>query len=212
MIICLKRKIMSTKRILFIVLMITTSWIASNAQIKDRWSIGPRGGVNFANVTNVEESQSITGVVLGLTTTYSLNENSGLTLEALYSVEGYKAPFSEYHLRYLEVPLYFDYFFGQLGDRFRPKVYVGVAPAFYLGGTLNDLNNNDEYFNKFLISATGGLGFNYRIANRIWLNTDLRSFIGLSDIRAKNFNEGDSVNPRIVQVSLGLCYGLSKLD
>ena len=203
---------MSTKRILFIILMITTAWFSSQAQVKDRWSIGPRAGVNFANVTNVEESQSITGLVLGLGTTYSLNENSGLTLEALYSVEGYKAPFDEYRLRYLEVPLYFDYFFGKLGDRFRPKVYVGVAPSFFLSGTLNELNVNNDYYNKVLISFTGGLGFNYRLSNRIWLNTDLRSFIGLSDIRAKNFTEGDAVNPRIVQLSLGLMYGLTKLD
>jgi|GEM_PF-959309 len=203
---------MSTKRIMFILVMITTCWFTSQAQIKDRWSLGPRGGVNFANVTNVEESQSITGAVLGLATTYSLNENSGLTLEALYSVEGFKAPFDEYRLRYLEVPLYFDYFFGHLGDRFRPKVYAGIAPAFFLSGTLNELNVNNDYYNKFLVSITGGFGFNYRLSNRIWLNTDLRSFIGLSDIRSKNFNEGDPINPRVIQVSLGLMYGLTKLD
>ena len=53
------------------------------SQMKDRLSIGPRGGVNFSNVTNVDESESITGVVLGLTSTYSLNEHSGLTLDVL---------------------------------------------------------------------------------------------------------------------------------
>ena len=203
---------MKTKRIMFILLLLLTSLAVSFGQSQDRWSIGPRAGVNFANVTNVEESQSITGLVLGLTTTYSLNENSGLTLEGLYSVEGYKAPFTEYHIRYLQIPLYYDYFFGELGDRFRPKVYVGIAPGFYLGGTLNELNTNDDYFNKFVIAATGGLGFNYRVGNRIWLNTDLRSFLGLSDMRAKNFTEGDAVKARNLQLSLGLCYGFSKLD
>ena len=203
---------MTTKKILFIIVMITAGFFTSQAQNKDRWSVGPRAGLNFANVTNVEQSQSITGVVLGLATTYSLSENSGLTLEALYSVEGYKAPFTEYHLRYLQVPLYFDYFFGKLGDRLRPKVYVGAVPGFYLGGTLNNLDTNDPYFNKFLVAMSAGLGANYRLANRVWLNADLRSYIGLSDIRAKNFNEGASINPRNVQVSLGIMYGLSKLD
>ena len=153
------------------------------AQSEDRWSIGPRGGVNFANVTNVDESESITGAVLGLTSTYSFNVNTGLTMEALYSVEGYQAPFTEAHLRYLQIPLYFDYFFGDLGQRFRPKVYAGVSPGFYLGGTVNDLDNNDDFYNKFMFALTGGLGFNYRVGSRIWLNTDLRSFIGMSDIR-----------------------------
>ena len=203
---------MSTSKILFVLLLICTLGVASVAQTQDRWSIGPRGGINFSNVNHIDESESVTGVALGLTTTYSLNENSGLTLDLLYSSEGYQAPFEEYHLRYLQVPFYYNYFFGELGDRLRPKVYVGIAPAFWLGGTLNELDVNEQFFNKFLVSATGGLGFNYRVGNRIWLNTDLRSFIGLSDIRAKNFTEGESINPRTVQVSLGVAYGFSRID
>ena len=203
---------MSTSKILFMLLLIFTCWTASFAQTQDRWSIGPRAGINFSNVNNIEESESVTGLVLGLTTTYSLNENSGLTLDLLYSSEGYQAPFEEYHLRYLQIPFYYNYFFGDLGDRLRPKIYVGIAPAFWLGGTLNELDVNDEYYNKFMVSGTGGLGFNYRVGNRIWLNTDLRSFIGLSDIRAKNFIESESINPRTVQLSLGLAYGFSRID
>ena len=203
---------MSTSKILFMLLLIFTCWTASFAQTQDRWSIGPRAGINFSNVNNIAESESVTGLVLGLTTTYSLNENSGLTLDLLYSSEGYQAPFEEYHLRYLQIPFYYNYFFGDLGDRLRPKIYVGIAPAFWLGGTLNELDVNDEYYNKFMVSGTGGLGFNYRVGNRIWLNTDLRSFIGLSDIRAKNFIESESINPRTVQLSLGLAYGFSRID
>jgi len=203
---------MTTKRIMFILLILVNALAFTFGQgSEDRWSIGPRAGVNFSNVTNVENSESITGGVFGLAATYSLNENTGLTLEALYSVEGYQAPFNEYRLRYLVVPLYFDYFFGELGQRFRPKVYVGIAPSFYLSGTVNDLDDNPDYFNNFLMSATGGLGFNYRVGNRIWFNTDLRSFIGLSDIRAENFTDGDQVAFRNVQLSFALCYGIGKL-
>ena len=156
---------MSTSKILFMLLLIFTCWTASFAQTQDRWSIGPRAGINFSNVNNIDESESVTGLVLGLTTTYSLNENSGLTLDLLYSSEGYQAPFEEYHLRYLQIPFYYNYFFGDLGDRLRPKIYVGIAPAFWLGGTLNELDVNDEYYNKFMVSGTGGLGFNYRVGN-----------------------------------------------
>lgn len=183
----------------------------AHAQGKDRISIGPRGGINLANVTNIDESETITGLALGLTSTYSFNERTGLTLDVLYSVEGYQAPFETYKLRYLQVPIYFDFFFGQLGNRFRPKVYAGVAPAFFLGGTLNELDVNESYYNSFILHATGGLGFNYRIANRIWLNTDVRGFWGLSDIRDEDFVTGDAIQPRNVQLTLGLAYGLSKL-
>jgi outer membrane protein W len=202
---------MKARKIILILVVMITGLISAQAQSQDRWSIGPRGGVNFANVTNVEESQSITGTVLGVTSTFSFNENTGLTMEALYSVEGYKAPFTNYHLRYLQIPVYFDYFFGQLGDRFRPKIYAGLSPGFYLGGTLNDLDTNDDYFNKFLVAFTGGLGFNYRVGNRIWLNTDLRSFIGMTDMQKPDVTEGPAIYPRNVQLTLGLCYGFGKL-
>ena len=183
----------------------------ANAQGKDRISVGPRGGINLAKVTNVDESETITGLVLGLTSTYSFNERTGLTLDVLYSVEGYQGPFETYKLRYLQVPVYFDVFFGQLGNRFRPKVYAGLSPAFFLGGTLNELDVNEQFFNSFILHATGGLGFNYRIANRIWLNTDVRGFWGLSDIRDEDFVTGDAIQPRHLQLTLGLAYGLSKL-
>lgn len=202
---------MKTTKIFFTLLCTVFVLGFAHAQGKDRISIGPRGGINLANVTNIDESETITGLALGLTSTYSFNERTGLTLDVLYSVEGYQAPFETYKLRYLQVPIYFDFFFGQLGNRFRPKVYAGVAPAFFLGGTLNELDVNESYYNSFILHATGGLGFNYRIANRIWLNTDVRGFWGLSDIRDEDFATGDAIQPRNVQLTLGLAYGLSKL-
>jgi outer membrane protein W len=202
---------MKTTKIFLTLLCAVFAWSAAQAQSKDNISIGPRGGVNFANVTNVDESESITGLVLGLTSTYSFNERTGLTLDVLYSVEGYQGPFEEYRLRYLEIPVYFDVFFGELGNRFRPKVYAGVSPSFFLGGTLNELDVNETYFKNFLLNATGGVGFNYRIANRIWLNTDLRGFWGLSDIRDDDYVTGDPIKPRNAQLTLGLAYGLAKL-
>jgi len=207
-----KLKIMKTTKIVFTLLMTVFAFSQLSAQGKDRISIGPRGGVNISGVTNVEESQTVTGLALGLTSTYSFNERTGLTLDVLYSVEGYKAPFETYKLRYLQVPVYFDFFFGQLGNRFRPKVYAGVSPAFFLGGTLNELDINQPYYNNFILNTVGGLGFNYRIANRIWLNTDARAFIGLNDIRNDDVATGNSVNPRTYQFTLGLAYGLAKLE
>jgi hypothetical protein len=203
---------MKTAKMLFIIACVLLSLNEIQAQGKDRISIGPRGGVNFSNVTGVEESQSVTGLALGLTSTYSFNHATGLTLDLMYSVEGYKAPFETYKLRYLQVPVYFDVFFGQLGQRFRPKVYAGVAPSFLLNGTLNELDINKPYYNSFILHASGGLGFNYRIANRIWLNTDARAFVGLNDIRTDDVATGDPVLPRTLQLSLGLAYGLTKLE
>jgi hypothetical protein len=58
---------------------------------------------------------------------------------------------------------------------------------------------------------SGGLGFNARVASRIWLNADLRAYMGLSDVRNSDIVEGDKVALRNIQPSIGLAYGLSKI-
>lgn len=202
---------MKTARIITTLLLTVFGLPQMEAQSEDRFSIGPRVGINLANVTNVDESQSITGIVVGVTSTYSFSQHTGLTVDALYSVEGYKGPFENYHLRYIHIPVYFDYFFGELGQRVRPKIYVGLSPAFFTSGTLNELDVNETYFNKFILHATGGAGFNWRMADRIWMNADVRAFMGLHDIRSEDFTTGDAIQPRNVQLSLGFAYGLGKI-
>lgn len=199
---------MKSKMLLFAISLILIGAGTANAQMGDQTSIGPRVGVNFANVSHVDGSKSLTGLVIGLTCTYSISESTGLTVDLLYSGEGYTLDGNDHHLDYLQIPVLFDLFFGQLGDKFRPKVYAGLTPGFLLHAKVND-NDVDDFYNSFNIAATGGLGFNYRVGNRIWLNTDLRAFLGLSDIRQDVI--GDKVANNNIQLSIGLAYGLSKI-
>ena len=101
-------------------------------------------------------------------------------------------------------------FFGDLGESFRPKVYAGFVPAFLLGAKVNDVKIDEDAFSSFNLGLGGGLGFNTRVANRVWLNADVRALLGLTDIRDGDV-VGDKVALRTVQPSLGLAYGLSKL-
>ena len=73
----------------------------------------------------------------------------------------------------------------------------------------NNGNDVEDVFNSFNVAVGGGLGFNYRVGSRIWLNTDLRAALGLSDIREDVI--GDKVASSNIQLSLGLAYGLSKI-
>jgi hypothetical protein len=88
-----------------------------------------------------------------------------------------------------------------LGEAFRPKIYLGVAPGFLIQATNNDADIKNQYKSS-IIDFGGGIGFNYRLANRVWLNADLRAFLGLS-LLAKT---GDAKN-RTMQLSLGIAYG-----
>lgn len=179
-----------------------------NAQ--DDFSIGPRVGLNFSNVSNIDNSESLTGLALGLTTTYSINEASGITVDLMASHEGYNLGSTETKLTYLQIPIYFDVFFGDLGNSFRPKVYAGLVPGFLLGAKVNDEKIDKGDYNSFSLGLGGGLGFNTRVANRVWLNADIRALLGLNDIRDGEV-VGDKVALRSIQPSLGIAYGLSKL-
>ncbi len=174
---------------------------------QDNFSFGPRVGLNFSNVSNLENSESLTGFVIGLTTTYSISESTGLTVDILGSHEGFTSG-TDRKLTYLQIPILFDVFFGELGSAFRPKVYAGVTPGFLLGAKTNDIDVKDDY-NGFNLAVTGGLGFNARVASRIWLNADLRANLGLTDISDAIGNK-NAIST--IQPSIGLCYGLSKLD
>ena len=177
---------------------------------QDHFSLGPRVGVNFSNVSNLsDDTKSLTGLAIGLTTTYSISEATGLTVDILGSHEGYKLGDVEYKVSYLQIPILFDVFFGELGESFRPKVYAGISPGFLLGAKQDDTKLDKDQFNSLNLSLAGGLGFNARVASRIWLNADLRAYLGLSDIHDNE--NGDKHALSTIQPSIGLAYGLSKL-
>lgn len=173
-----------------------------SAQLKNRFSIGPRAGVNFANVDR-ENTSGTTGLVLGLTTTYSLNESSGLTIDALYSSEGYEESGRTTNLALLRIPVLYNIFFGQLGENFRPKIYLGGAPGFLLKAEENGIEVENEYSN-FVLDLAAGAGFNYRLASRVWFNTDARLGLGLTSFKENN----DDYKNLTIQLSLGIAYGL----
>lgn len=175
--------------------------LLSHAQFKNRLSIGPRAGLNFATV-DAESAKRVTGLAAGITSTYSINEGSGVSVDLLYSAEGYEQGGTEYDLNYFKIPLAYNVFFGSLGEKFRPKVYLGLVPGFLLNAEVNGADVADQYTST-TFDALGGLGFNYRLASRIWLNTDLRFYLGLNDI-----SETTSIKNQNIQLTLGVAYGI----
>jgi len=182
----------------FMVFVISTS----SAQMENRFSIGPRIGANFANV-DPDATSSVTRFVAGITTTYSINEQSGVTVDLLYAGEGYDAGSTEYRFDYFKIPILYNVFLGKLGQPFRPKIYAGIAPGFLLLGEQNQSAFSSN-LNAAVVDVVGGLGFNYRLANRVWLNADLRSFVGISDLTKSE----TKISNRTIQFSLGVAYGI----
>ncbi len=189
------------KNILLVCLILMAGTVIVHAQLENRFSIGPRVGINFTNHTG-SQSSTTQNLVLGITSTYSINEKSGITIDGLYSKRGFDLGSTTKLASYLEVPILYTSFFGSLGESFRPKIYAGFAPSFLLSAKTNN-NDISNQFNSTTLDVIGGIGFNYRLASRVWLNADLRAILGLMEVE-KNTNYKN----RTIQLSAGIAYGL----
>ena len=176
---------------------------------QDWISVGPRVGLNYTNQAgdNIEPDYAF-GLVAGITSTFSLRERSGLTVELLYAEEGAESLEEvELDLSYLRLPILYNIFFRDVGDAFRPKIYIGLQPGLLLEAEIDEADRTDSY-NSFALGGTVGIGFNYQVGEELWLNTDLRYNRGFTDIAEDTaFFEGDIYNQGF-QLSLGLAFGL----
>ena len=194
---------------LFFACIIAFCGLSLSAQSNDNFSLGPKIGINFANVNN-EFTDINPGLVFGLTSTYSLNETSGIGVDLLYSQQGFKAQNvsnSYVNLNYLKVPILYKFFFNKLGDAFRPRLELGFSPGFLMSAKTNNVDVKPTY-NSFDIGAMGGLGFNYRVGSRLWLNVDLRADLGLTNLSNTNVLGVNDLKNRTVGFNIGLAYGI----
>src|SRR5690625_1238473 len=89
----------------------------------------------------------ISRFLAGVTSTYSINESSGITVDVLYSGEGFKIGKEEMNLNYLRIPVLYNVFFGQLGESFRPKVFAGPQAGFLLSAKAGGMDFKNEIKN-----------------------------------------------------------------
>ena len=153
-------------------------------------SIGPTIGGNLSAISGIPNTKSLAGLSIGGFANYSINENFGVSLKIIYSQLGTAFANSNEiaRLNYVQVPLTAVYYFGDAGNRFRPKIFVGP----YIGSLLrvNNANGNEilgsdgkSIYNKTDVGGLAGVGFNYRIQSRTWLNVELgygKSFSNLA--------------------------------
>lgn len=179
------------------------------------FSIGPTAGINYAWISNApSDARGLLGLNVGVTMVYSFNEQWGLGMDLKYSGEGMAIEqgglVAKTKLDYIRVPLKLYGFFNQLGDDFRPKVYIGPSFGFLIGGeteqfigqTIRTVASKD-WFEPFDLGVIVGTGFNYRLSQSTWLNFDVAYTHGLLDI--VTVGEGSNRN---MNVNLGIAWGL----
>lgn len=172
-------------------------------------SFGPMAGLNVTTLSGKDNISSKAGLLAGGFFNYSSKNWFGVGVQFLYNQMGAKldAPTEEINLNYLQVPVLFTYYFsGQNAPgSFRPKVFVGPHVNFLLNAKNkqgNDLNPNNLYYKNTELGVTLGGGFNYALANQMWINVDARYAIGLTDATQAPITN-------ITNRGLGLTVGLS---
>jgi hypothetical protein len=176
------------KKIHLLLAIVFGSISAINAQTL---SIGPVVGINASKFSSSNISENKIGLSFGAFANYSVNEHIGLSAKLLFSERGsnYTSSNATTRLNYIQMPISLIYYFGEIGQKLRPKIYAGP----YFGTLLSakDQNKNDivdsngyDVFKKLDIGGQIGLGLNYSLKSRTWLNLDLgygQSFTDISE-------------------------------
>jgi hypothetical protein len=166
-------------------------------------SVGPTAGFGHNWLTIDFEDDNLDNTFfpsynVGAKLVYSFVSHWGISADVKFSSEGgsKKGMVSgEHHdynhrLNYIRIPVQGIYFFGDLGDKVRPKIAVGPSFGFLVGGKTKlevdevDANvlNSKDLFEKFDVGLNASAGANFNIGNGRWLNTDITYYHGFKQI------------------------------
>jgi hypothetical protein len=206
----------------------------SSVSYSQHLSAGPHVGINISTLSGANDMESKVGLNAGGFLVYSVKEHFGISLDLLYSSEGAKYSYAlngstpiintkyDVSLHYLRIPLQANFFLNQYGDVFRPKITLGPSFGFLLntkrsytttitdnGTTVitNYSDTNKDAYNSVDVGGIAGLGFNYRLAEALWLNFDADYYFGFTDVPTTS---GTSIKNNVASVSLGLAFGIGK--
>jgi hypothetical protein len=208
---------------LLIIGIMTAFCFSANAQYY--LSLGPVVGFGHSWTTGLNgDARFKPSPDLGIGLVYSRNSHWGLGGSLIVSHEGYSRQFSMYgntydatvNPVYLRMPLYVSYFFGDYGNRVRPKVYLGPSIAVKIDERSdvdgiampdgNSLKRMTPGFRTFDAGVHGGVGANIRLMRNTWLNLDAGYYQGLVDV----LDDADgkyNMNGNL-RLNAGLMFGL----
>lgn len=164
-------------------------------------SFGPRLGANFSRIIGDTPSNSfLPGFAGGLYVMYSDVNHFGISGDVLFSQKGGRYDFNgnvyNQRLNYIDIPVVARYFLNLKG-KVRPNLFLGGNAAFLLDAKQKDRSvngasqpdiNNTRAFSAVEFGLVAGLGFNFKVAQGRWVQTDFRYQQGLTSIQAPGRN------------------------
>lgn len=181
----------------------------SVAFAQQQLKFGPKAGVNFANLSGVDNSEMKTGFHVGAVAEIKFNEKFSIQPEVVYSAQGAKYTQSfpvlgtvETSLNndYINIPILAKYYIvdgfsleagPQIGFLVKSESKVEGSNASVTTDSKNDFKSTDFGL---------GVGLAYDLPVGLFVNA--RYNLGLSDIRA-NTSSGDAIKNNVIQVGIG---------
>ncbi|WP_343631719.1 porin family protein [Fluviicola sp.] len=173
-------------------------------------SLGPAVGFGHTGIRNTAGTDIFKPAwKAGLIFNYSSRKHVGFAADVLWSQEGARVKDqglqADVNFQYIRVPLKFAYYFGAFEDNFRPKITVGPSMGFLLHATsyVMDLEKVDvtDNYEKFDVGVNASIGFNWKVATNMWLNTDFNYYTSFLPVYGSQYNSNFGVQ-------LGLAFGL----
>jgi len=156
--------------------------------------VGIKAGANFATLTDLDNSSTRTGLLIGGFVTLKFSKKIALQGDILYSQQGADFDVSEIKLDYLNFPIVLKYYLVK-------RLNIQAGPQF--GSVIND-NLNDIGFESFDVSGVVGVGLDLPLGLRV---TGRYNF-GLTDISFDSFG-GASFNTNSKNSVFSLSVGFS---
>lgn len=225
---------MQNTRFLLVIVSLLFIQSAGYSQSRQRWSFGPRVGLNLANFAgndatsygvptnagSVTVNRLLPGVEAGIGFMYSDISRFGFAVDVLYSQQGNQVKFitnniettQNTRLNYLAVPITARYFLNRSGN-FRPNIYAGIVPAVLLDA--NQVSKTDNASNKGAINdrfrkgdfgLTAGFQANFRTGDRQRFTVDARYTYGLPNVSVFTSN----LHNQLITVGLGYNFGIGR--
>ena len=225
---------MQNARFALLIVTLLFSQSVSYGQSRQRWSFGPRVGLNLTNfvgndaatygmvnnASNTDMNRFLPGVNAGIGFMYSDISQFGFAFDILYSQQGNQSKFTANNaavtqntrLNYLSVPITARYFLNKSGN-FRPNIYAGIVPALLLSAKQtskkdNDSNQGDvnDRFRDGDLGLTAGFQANFRAGDRQRFTVDARYTHGVPNI--SNFTS--NLRNQMITIGLGYNFGIGR--
>ena len=186
-------------------------------------SIGPTAGFGHSWVSMDQEPSGYDKAFhasynIGAKLVYSIETHWGISADVKFSSEGgtFKSVSGNdkqvLRANYIRVPFQGIYFFGDYGDRVRPKLATGPTFGFLVGGKSKSIVNEQTSSETAISNVMKGFDFgwnfaggaNVRLARNTWLNADLLYNLGITDV-SKSSN---AIRNRGLGFNVGVAFGI----